>query len=67
MIHQTETQLRQLVIGAWLFSKYTGLHISLALPGPQEDIPTAAFFDHPFGDIVVLVLTAVLSLSLIHI
>ena len=61
MIHQPEAKLRQCVIGAWALFKSAGFHISLTLPGAQENVPAPTLFNHSSGDIVVFVLIAVLD------
>lgn len=55
MIHQSEIQPGDPIISARTLAKDAGLHISLALPCPQEDITVAALSDHFQGDLVVLV------------
>ena len=59
MVHKAEAQLRDVVIGPCALAESAGLHIALALPGAQEDIPPAAPLDHAPGDVVVLVFIAV--------
>ena len=55
VVHETEAQLRDGVVGALALSEYTWLHIALTFPCPEEYIPAAALADHPFCDFMMLV------------
>ena len=58
--HQSEGQLGNLIVSALAAAEFAGLHIGLTLPRAQIHIPPTALADHPPGDLVVLVLVAVL-------
>ena len=60
MKHESKFQFSIMVIIAFSLAKYTGLHISLALPRPQENISASTLLHHTFCNIVVLVFIKIL-------
>ena len=59
MIHQSEAQLRQVVIGPLAAAKHAWLHIALTFPRAEKNVSAPAFFNHPHGNVVVLVFVTV--------
>lgn len=60
MVHHPKAQFRQFIVGAGPLPEPARLHIALALPCPEKNIPSPAPFNAAQGDIVVLILVAVL-------
>ena len=61
MIHHTEAKLGDIIIGSLAAAELARGDIALALSRAEEDIPPAAAFKHTLGDLVMLMLVAVVS------